>query len=203
MGGRTVAGHERKATPLSPIPGPRQSPKDGWAMSCACGWVAQPFARRADAEKAYGAHLLDALPICQGCNTKKPTREMSKSAPHKCKACARAAIKAWAEANPSEWERSRWKSHLKRQYGITPERYNEILASQGGLCAICLKSPADPRGFRPHLDHDHATGQVRGILCGPCNKGLGMFGDELAVIRSALAYLEKHSKEVAIESIVD
>lgn len=203
MSGKRIAGHQREMRPLSPVPSPRCSPDLGWQVVCQCGWQEGPFTRRADGEKAYSRHLLVASPICQGCKEPKAERFMSKASPHKCKACAKSDLKAWREANPSRWERSAWKSHLKRKYGITPERYEEILASQGGLCAICFRKPDDPRGFRPHLDHDHETGHVRGILCRPCNKGLGMFADQLAVLRSAVEYLEKHSKEVRLEGVIN
>ena len=64
------------------------------------------------------------------------------------------------------------KSHLKRKYGLTLEAFDELLASQGGGCAICGKPDAD------NVDHDHATGRVRGILCWNCNIAIGQFEDD-------------------------
>lgn len=63
------------------------------------------------------------------------------------------------------------RSHrLRLSYGITPEQYDAILASQDGLCALCLRPP---KKVRLHVDHDHVTGVIRGLLCHRCNRGLG------------------------------
>jgi hypothetical protein len=88
---------------------------------------------------------------------------------------------AWVRNNP-ERRRRYW---LKHKYGITLERYEELLAAQGGLCAIC-RAP-DPR----EVDHDHATGAVRGILCNHCNRGLGHFRDDAGRLKAAVAYLRR------------
>lgn len=73
---------------------------------------------------------------------------------------------------------------MKRRYGLTPEQFDALLAEQGLLCPICLKRPA------VHVDHDHSTGRVRGILCEMCNGGLGQFRDNTTTIENAIAYLE-------------
>lgn len=124
---------------------------------------------------------------------------MSKAARHLCKRCSTAATRAWALANPEAWERHGRRSHLKTHYGITPEEFDAMLAAQGGVCAICRRTDRDRRGFRPHVDHNHATGRVRAILCGPCNRGLGQFGDDLDLIERAVQYLRFHdiTEEVA------
>lgn len=75
-------------------------------------------------------------------------------------------------------------------YGITLDRYNEMLASQNGLCDICGKPP-DRR--RLVVDHDHHTGVIRGLLCHGCNLALGKFGDDIAGIEKVLSYLRKQS----------
>jgi len=76
-------------------------------------------------------------------------------------------------------------------YGITPEEYAALLKSQGGRCAICrIDTPRGKGGW--HLDHDHATGRMRGLLCHGCNIALGYFADDLDRLRGAIAYLEAH-----------
>jgi len=75
--------------------------------------------------------------------------------------------------------------HLKYRYGLSLEKYNEKLSSQDNLCSICNK---DLKG-RKHLDHNHETGQVRGILCSGCNTGLGMFLEDKKSLERAIEYL--------------
>jgi hypothetical protein len=65
--------------------------------------------------------------------------------------------------------------NLERKFGITREDYNRMLDAQGGACAICGTSASDAR--RLAVDHDHETDQVRALLCGECNLGLGKFQD--------------------------
>ncbi|HUW09593.1 MAG TPA: endonuclease VII domain-containing protein [Anaerolineae bacterium] len=83
-------------------------------------------------------------------------------------------------------------AHLKRAYGLSLADYDAILADQGGGCAICGALPGDDAKGRLHVDHDHETGQVRGLLCGNCNHALGSFRDSIALMRSAIAYLESN-----------
>lgn len=60
-----------------------------------------------------------------------------------------------------------------------------MLKEQGGLCLICQRDLAG----KGHVDHDHKTGEVRGILCFPCNGGLGQFQEDTAVLSRAIEYL--------------
>ena len=77
--------------------------------------------------------------------------------------------------------------HLRRRYGITAEEADVLLDAQGGLCAICKAAPAK------HVDHDHATGAVRALLCFNCNGGLGQFKDDPDVLRAAAEYVRLHA----------
>lgn len=81
---------------------------------------------------------------------------------------------------------------LKCRYGITAHEIVELAAFQGSTCAICKAPPPDVAKKRGglHVDHDHATGKVRGLLCEPCNQGLGFFKDSVTALQFAIAYLQ-------------
>lgn len=91
----------------------------------------------------------------------------------------RAVSDAWKDRHPEKLHD--WR--LKKTYGLSLVEYNEILASQGGVCAICGTQSS---GKRLSVDHCHETGQVRGILCQRCNLSLGHLETYLG---PALAYL--------------
>ncbi len=76
---------------------------------------------------------------------------------------------------------------LRRKYGLTIAQYEGMLAAQKGICPIC-KSDMNP----PNIDHNHTTGEVRGLLCTVCNQGLGLFGDNVGRLRNAARYLEEN-----------
>jgi hypothetical protein len=86
-------------------------------------------------------------------------------------------------------------SGRKRLYGITAEEYERKLADQGGVCAACRqpetrKAPKSKTIAPLHVDHDHATGQVRGLLCHRCNMALGYAREDPDVLRSLATYVE-------------
>jgi hypothetical protein len=80
--------------------------------------------------------------------------------------------------------------HLRRRYGLTSADVDAMIEAQGGTCAVC---PGPPQ----HVDHDHETGEVRGILCFNCNQALGNVRDNSMVLRGLARYLEKHRPLVA------
>ena len=104
-----------------------------------------------------------------------------------------AQTKAWAESNPDKREEIMERSRLKK-YGLTIDQYKSILVRQDGKCAIC----GDTLGCRVHIDHDHVTGLVRGILCQSCNVGLGHFRDNSMILREAASYLEVDRRDVGL-----
>lgn len=78
---------------------------------------------------------------------------------------------------------------LRLNYGMEPEAYHVMLVDQAGACAICR----EPFQAIPHVDHDHATHAVRGLLCSACNTGLGGFRDDLNRLDAAKGYLLAHA----------
>jgi hypothetical protein len=85
----------------------------------------------------------------------------------------------------------RREGRLLKQFGISAEQYERMLAEQGGTCALCPAVLSDGRGHMLAVDHCHATGRVRGLLCINCNQGLGKFGDDPKRLRRAADYLER------------
>ena len=77
---------------------------------------------------------------------------------------------------------------LKKNYGMTIEEFDAILASQGSQCAICRVDEPGGKGAW-HVDHNHLTGDLRGLLCHNCNLGLGHFQDSPDLLRKAIQYL--------------
>lgn len=80
-----------------------------------------------------------------------------------------------------------YRSHIKRTYGLSPDQYTELLAKQNGVCGICGNPPAD--GERLHVDHNHQTEDVRGLLCRDCNLYLGHAESNSRRIFGVLRYL--------------
>lgn len=101
--------------------------------------------------------------------------------------------------NPSFNKQERNKDTiLKSKYGIGLREYREILDKQGGVCAICgnpeekEQSRGNNKGKNKdslHVDHDHITGHVRGLLCYRCNTGIGKLRDDANILRKAARYL--------------
>jgi hypothetical protein len=77
--------------------------------------------------------------------------------------------------------------HLKRTFGITQADYDALLEAQGGGCAICGKAPGK---ISLHVDHDHETGEIRGLLCVGCNNALGQFHDDPRLLVRAIDYVD-------------
>jgi hypothetical protein len=119
---------------------------------------------------------------CTVCGTiyRPRTRKISTYCSSACKARSPARRNAW----------------LRRTYGITLADYERMLAEQGGGCAICggpgEVSKRNPAGLL-HVDHDHVTGRVRGLLCEKHNLLLGQWSDDPALLRRAADYLERVS----------
>jgi hypothetical protein len=83
---------------------------------------------------------------------------------------------------------------LKRQYGISEAERDAMIKEQRGFCSICLESDA------VHVDHDHKTGRVRGVLCFSCNAALGQFKDRPDALRRAAEYLEGNVWKPTLEA---
>lgn len=81
-------------------------------------------------------------------------------------------------------------NYLLSTYGITIEDYNKMFEQQNGCCAICNKHQSEFKN-RFHIDHNHITGKIRGLLCQKCNHGLGLFQDSSEILVIASEYLKR------------
>jgi hypothetical protein len=79
-------------------------------------------------------------------------------------------------------------SYLKRNYGVTLEEKNKMIQDQGNKCGLCGNDFVNKKDT--HLDHCHASGKVRKVLCGSCNVGLGYFKDNPELLKKAAEYIE-------------
>jgi len=137
------------------------------------------------------------LKLCTRCNREKLPKEFFKhklsrdGLRHWCKVCCSESNKAWARKN----RRTTKNSELKHVYGITLVEVETLYDIQEGLCAICSVSISlegqTNKNLKVHIDHNHKTGDIRGLLCGKCNSGLGMFKDKPSILENALSYLNE------------
>lgn len=103
-------------------------------------------------------------------------------------------MKRLSEVIKSEITRKQKNQRLKRQYGISLQDYDNLLKRQNGNCAICGIPHSDPWNIL-HVDHDHETGDIRGLLCGTCNSALGLFCESVETMRAAIKYLEDNYRK--------
>ena len=91
-------------------------------------------------------------------------------------------------------KREMQRRHMKRHYGITPERYFELLDAQGGKCLGCdyIHDDGGVGKRKLHVDHDHKTGKIRGLLCHQCNAAIGFLREDPARLRRLADYIESH-----------
>ena len=133
------------------------------------------------------------IKFCGRCRLCKPHSEFTRQASspdgfyYYCKLCRKDLRAATAERD-REYQR---RKHITSAYGLSTDEYNAMWNYQNGRCAICNKTAheTNSKGNRLHVDHCHDTGKVRGLLCSPCNKGLGQFSDDISRLAGAIKYL--------------
>ncbi len=87
-----------------------------------------------------------------------------------------------------EWSKKK-KPHLKKLYGISLEEYNYMFSEQEGRCLGCRKHQSELRTSL-HVDHNHTTGKIRGLLCRKCNSAIGLISDNINVLKTMIKYLQ-------------
>lgn len=104
----------------------------------------------------------------------------------RCKLCDKKASIKYRENNSKGFKKSSHKRRLKHSYGLDYENYLNLLEKQNGVCAICEK---DNKNWNMAVDHCHETGKIRGLLCNTCNRAIGLFKDDPALLNKAIKYL--------------
>lgn len=131
---------------------------------------------------------------CKACNRASEKRRQERD-PEAFRVSGNERNRRYKEGLPAEEKRTRNRKHNLRKalltYGLTMEQYETMLASQNGLCAIC-GGTSNGRSEHLHIDHDHATGKVRALLCHTCNTGVGLFNDDPELLQKVIAYLAFH-----------
>jgi len=149
--------------------------------------------------------------ICTKCSVKKRLVEFGRRkgvehAQTRCRDCQRKQSREWYHNNKERAReqmarfkkrrpdyfrrrnRKQRKKKVEKVYGLPEKDYQKMFDMQRGLCAIC-EGPRSGQGTL-HVDHDHMTGKVRGLLCSNCNSGIGKLGDDTCLLARAIAYLE-------------
>jgi hypothetical protein len=147
----------------------------------------------------YTYNVMPTMKMCTVCKVAKPFEEfydgykakkqrdvVNKKYPHsRCKDCDHARVKVYHKNNRAKVTKQQLISHRRREYGLTEEEYNNMVLSQNNMCSICNK----PSDRTLHIDHNHVTGRVRGLLCSNCNLGIGLLQEDLIILNRAIEYL--------------
>lgn len=138
------------------------------------------------------------IKVCKKCHKEKDYndfsndfRKIDKKQSH-CKACKLKWAREYRKKHPEKTRLAVRKTNIYRRYKITLEEYNYIYKKQGGVCAICGKSP---NGHSLHIDHNHKNGKIRKFLCRRCNSVLGYVEEDINLLKKLIEYLLLHNIE--------
>lgn len=135
--------------------------------------------------------------ICTGCKLKKLTSEFPKDKNAKdglhwqCKSCRSEYNKIYRARNPELIKKLDRNANIRKR-GTTPELWSAKFVEQEGKCDICGVHQSDLTKSLA-TDHNHLTGKFRGLLCGTCNRGIGLLKDRIDILLKAADYLTKYS----------
>lgn len=166
------------------------------------------MSRRAYLRDEYGNPLIQEI-SCRECQITKPVSEYRKTSKIKddkvvytyrreCKECSRKIAEEQNKKNSMSGKTR--EDGLRRRFNIGVEEYDELFRSQDFKCAICKREKKESEA-NFHVDHDHVTNKVRGILCGQCNRAIGAFKDDWRVVIDALRYLESFRDKNPVENV--
>jgi len=117
---------------------------------------------------------------------------------YSCSVCATEKSKLWQSKNREKLKEKTKHYHLKSKFNISYQDYLKLTEEQQNKCAICLNEETSQSNGgavkRLAVDHDHTTGQIRGLLCNNCNRAIGLLKDSPIILESAKQYLLSNSK---------
>lgn len=152
------------------------------------------------AKLQYTYNAMPTMRICILCKTAKPFEDFydgfkakkqrdstnKKYLNSRCKECDNARVKIYRKNNKQRIRKQMLIRHRFREYGLTEEQYNNMVLSQNNLCAICNNTS---KNKALAIDHNHKTGEVRGLLCQNCNLAIGLFKENIIILNKAIEYL--------------
>lgn len=138
---------------------------------------------------------LDGVKICPACNTEKPIEEFyvitaKQICTSWCKPCLSEQSRNYRAANKNSIASNARRYHLAKKYGITEEQYDQLLIAQNFSCAVCGKN-AEEEKKRLVVDHNHKTGEIRGLLCNYCNHRIVGKWTNGNLLRQVADYIEQ------------
>ena len=134
---------------------------------------------------------------CVKCGETRPIKAFHKRSAGKDGLTARCSLCLNTKALQVSLDRPdiRRSYNLKQRFDMTIDQYNKMFLKQKGKCSICnsAETALDNKGCTKYLavDHNHDTGAIRGLLCSSCNTGIGLLGDSVKTLKSAIKYLNK------------
>lgn len=136
--------------------------------------------------------FVDGDPLNLRINNLQEVNSVSQSFDHSDPEQRKEYLREHRQIHPHVWK----DSDLQRKFGISLDEYIKMAIAQHNKCAICGDEEKEVRNGTPKnlaVDHHHATGKVRGLLCSSCNTGLGKFKDNIKILKNAISYLERYS----------
>lgn len=136
---------------------------------------------------------------CKKCKERKPPEDYYKSRltlsglRGACKVCTRIQDRAYRVNNVASVQYSTKRKRVNREYGITVEEY-EARMNTSTVCEVCGKTESKNANDMFCYDHDHTTGEFRGVLCRACNQAIGLLGDTEEGLMRAVNYLRRSNK---------
>lgn len=142
--------------------------------------------------------ILQGIPwdgkVCGKCGqirpyTDFPKRKRRGGHDNYCRQCKGINKQAWDKEN-REWKKQYARMRTLQHYGLTVDMYDQMYEQQGGQCAICGQQEKDNNRERLCVDHNHQTGQVRGLLCVACNSYIGHINENIETLQVAMDYIK-------------